>query len=402
MAPHTLVQPLPSLPKVFLSRWALVPPAPPAREADARFLLAQAPPPAQRDEDDIFLLGQGKPQRKAAPSATVRDVTLFFFSFHGFPSKAPNALVLQHELRQLRADTAAMEAQLTSLRAKWQNHLPDPSVREAACAAAKAKWVSSQAELVNRSLKDQVLQQQLYLASLQHLITQSPLLARSKELFEGMHSFSALRQGSTAAQRADHLVAQCEMGVRLVPALMGRFARQHLHHVTFGNPFSHTGVMADGNFTYVSNILLCRIPHRSMEAAVGAALHYFQTLSTKLKSHLGAECELELLQDLGDARAYSQMRYRNGPNFSSSSNTTLAAHITPDAAVVVADFVDDDVCHPIDRMSEGHAGLDSCLSYVQYLVAGLLKLPPLSWLRPGGGYLEDLTFCCRNFRAGCS
>ncbi|GMF25928.1 unnamed protein product [Phytophthora lilii] len=270
-----------------------------------------------------------------------------------------------------------MEAQLASLCLKWQQHLPDPSVRESACVAAKAKWVSSQAEAVNRSLKDQVLQQQLYLASLQHLMTQSPFLApsKSKELFEGMHSFSALPESLSESQRTVHLQSQCDLGVRLVPALVGRFARQHLPNATFSNPFSHTSVMADGNFTYVSNILLCRIPHRSLEIAVGAALHYFQNLSTELKEHLSVYCDLELMQDLGDARAYSQMRYRNGPNFSSTSNTTLAARITPDSAVVVADFVDEDVRYPIDRTSEGRIGLDSCLTYVHHRqVARSLKL----------------------------
>ncbi|KAG6610709.1 uncharacterized protein IUM83_06622 [Phytophthora cinnamomi] len=341
MGPDTLVQRLPSLPRqTYLSRPKVqVPPPPAARELEARYLAAKADEPAPRQEEDIFLSGLCKPQRKTAPSAT-------------------------HELRQLRADAAAMEAQLASLCAKWQEHLPDPSVRESACAAAKAKWVSTQAELVNRSLKDQVLQQQLYLASLQHFMTQSPFLApsRSKELFEGMHSFSALPNSLTSSQRTNHLMSQCEMGVRLVPALMGRFARQHLPSVTFSNPFSHTSVMADGNFTYVSNILLCRIPHRSMEVAVGAALHYFQNLSTELNKHLGVRCDLEVMQDLGNARAYTQMRYRNGPNFSSSSNTTLAARIAPDSAVVVADFVDEDACYPIDRTSEGRVGLDSCLS----------------------------------------
>lgn len=271
---------------------------------------------------------------------------------------------LQHELRQLRADAAAMEAQLASLCVKWQENLPDPSIRQEACRAAKAKWVSSQAEQVNRTLKDQVLQQQLYLASLQHFMTQSPFLApsRSKELYDGMHSYSELSETLTMDQRTSQLQAQCALGVRLVPALMGRFARQHLGSTTFSNPFSHTSVMADGNYTYVSNILLCRIPHRSLEVAVGAALHYFQNLSMELKVHLGVQCDLELMQDLGDARAYSQMRYRNGLKFSSTSNTTLAARITPESAVVVADFVDHDAYYPIDRTSDGRVGLDSCLS----------------------------------------
>ncbi|ETL80657.1 hypothetical protein L917_18869 [Phytophthora nicotianae] len=341
MAPDTLVQQMPSLPtrgRTFLSR-SLVQPAPPARELEAKYMSFKAHEPSQPHEEDIFLTGISKPQRKSAPSAT-------------------------HELRQLRADAVAMEAQLASLCVKWQENLPDPAIRESACMAAKAKWISSQAEQVNRSLKDQVLQQQLYLASLQHFMTQSPFLtpSRSKELFDGMHGYSELTMAMSDAQRTSHLQSQCDLGVRLVPALMGRFTRQHLPSATFSNPFSHTSVMADGNYTYVSNILLCRIPHRSLEVAVGAALHYFQNLSTELKIHVGVQCELEMMQDLGEARAYTQMRYRNGPKFCSTSNTMLAARITPESAIVVADFVDRDARYPIDRTSDGRVGLDSCLS----------------------------------------
>ncbi|KAG2767138.1 hypothetical protein JG687_00006159 [Phytophthora cactorum] len=341
MAPDTLVQQMPSLPtrgRTYLSR-QLVQPAPPARELEAKFMATKAQDPTRPQEEDVFLSRLNKPQRKTAPSAT-------------------------HELRLLRADAAAMEAQLASLCAKWQENLPDPVVRETACMAAKAKWISSQAEQVNRSLKDQALQQQLYLASLQHFITQSPFLApsRSKEVYEGMHGYSELTGTMSDSQRTSHLQSQCDLGVRLVPALMGRFTRQHLPSATFSNPFSHTSVMADGNYTFVSNILLCRIPNRSLEVAVGAALHYFQNLSTELKVHVGVQCDLEMMQDLGDARAYTQMRYRNGPNFYSTTNTTLAARITPESAVVVADFVDRDARYPIDRTSDGTVGLDSCLS----------------------------------------
>ncbi|KAL3658934.1 hypothetical protein V7S43_016072 [Phytophthora oleae] len=345
MAPDTLVQQMPSLPTRTYLAHPRAQPVVATRELEAKYMAAKTQELTPPQEEDVFLRGLNKPQRKPAPSAT-------------------------HELRQLRADAAAMEAQLASLCVKWQENLPDPSVRETACMAAKAKWISSQAEQVNRSLKDQVLQQQLYLASLQHFMTQSPFLApsRSKELFEGMHGYSELTVAMSEAQRISHLQSQCDLGVRLVPALMGRFARPHLPSATFSNPFSHTSVMADGNYTYVSNTLLCRIPPpRSLEVAVGAALHYFQNLSTELKIHLGVQCDLEVMQDLGDARAYSQMRYQNGENFTSTSNTTLAARITAESAVVVADFVDQDARYPIDRTSEGRVGLDSCLSLLMTL-----------------------------------
>ncbi|KAG7399291.1 hypothetical protein PHYBOEH_009217 [Phytophthora boehmeriae] len=337
MAPDTLVQTLPRLPPPPLPLTRPRAPTVPPHNRVLENKLATVS--TREEEEDAFVIGTHKPQRKPVVSAT-------------------------HELRALRSEAACLEAQLAALCVKWQQTLPDEAVREGACVAAKSKWVSSQAELLNRSLKDQVLQQQLYLASLQHLMTQSPFLtpARSKELFEGMHSFSALPEALSVAQRLSHLQGQCDLGVRLVPALMGRFAHQHLHEATPTSPFSHTSIMADGNYTYVSNILLCRIPHRSLDAATAAALSYFQNLSTELRRHLGVQCELEMMHDLGDARGYSQLRYRNGSRFAATSNTTLAAQFTRNSAIVVADFVDHDDRYPIDRTSEGRVGLDSCLS----------------------------------------
>ncbi|KAF4318735.1 hypothetical protein BBO99_00003606 [Phytophthora kernoviae] len=152
--------------------------------------------------------------------------------------------------------------------------------------------------------------------------------------------------------------------------------------------------MADGNYTYVSNILLCRISRRSLDAVTAATLSYFQNLSPELRRHLGVQCDLEMIHDLGEMRGYSQLRYRNGSRFAAASNTTLAAKFTPDSAIVVADFVDQDDRHPIDRTSEGRVGMDSCLSLlmtpeknlmtgceevlVQRLTVNQYNLPPTS------------------------
>ncbi|RLN52519.1 hypothetical protein BBJ29_006988 [Phytophthora kernoviae] len=371
MAPDTLVQTLPRLPSPppYINRPRVPTASPHNRVLENKFTTATVS--KHEEEEDAFVIGIHKPQRKPAISAT-------------------------HELRALRSEAASLEAQLASLCVKWQQSLPDQVVREGACMAAKNKWISSQAELLNRSLKDQMLQQQLYLASLQHLMTQSPFLtpSRSKELFEGMHSFSALPATLSIPQRLNHLQAQCELGVRLVPALMGRFTRQHLHEATPSNPFSHTSIMADGNYTYVSNILLCRISRRSLDAVTAATLSYFQNLSPELRRHLGVQCDLEMIHDLGEMRGYSQLRYRNGSRFAAASNTTLAAKFTPDSAIVVADFVDQDDRHPIDRTSEDRVGMDSCLSLlmtpeknlmtgceevlVQRLTVNQYNLPPTS------------------------
>lgn len=68
MAPDTLVQAMPSLPtRPYLSRPRVQPaPVPPIRTK--YFVQERAPP----EEEDIFLSGLNKPQRKPAPSATVR------------------------------------------------------------------------------------------------------------------------------------------------------------------------------------------------------------------------------------------------------------------------------------------------------------------------------------------
>lgn len=206
----------------------------------------------------------------------------------------------QHELRDLREDAAQMEAQMLALCAKWREALPDAGVRMRALEATKARWVAAQTEGVNRELKDQLLQQQLFLAAVQRQVTDSPLLAasRSKEMFDALHSPVELMAELSTMERTERLNAQCELGVRVAPAVLDRFTRRHAEHVTPASPFSHTSIMADEHFTFVSNVLVCKIPHATLDVAVDAAMSYFRNVPEEMSRRLVSECRLQVRQRL--------------------------------------------------------------------------------------------------------
>lgn len=258
-----------------------------------------------------------------------------------------------------------MEYQIQMLRTHWRTTLPDQSVLLRACEAAKSKWITAQAEELNRQLKEQLLQQQLYLASLQNLVLQSPFFetSRSKEVFSAMHAPLTLDASLTEKQRREQLRAHCELGVRLAPSVLDRFVHQHVDKATVEAPFSHSSVMCDGDFTYASNLLVCRIPHASLAAVADAVSVYFATLTREVRDLAGLSSDFKFLEQLSDASNYAQLRYQNGPELTAMMNTTFSMHVGDDRAVVVTDFVDDDALFPLRRPGDSALTMrDSCLS----------------------------------------
>lgn len=175
-------------------------------------------------------------------------------------------------------------------------------MRVRALEVAKARWGIAQAEGVNRSLKDQLLQQQLFLASLQRRVTDSPLLepSRSKELFDALHTFLELPASLSPSERTDRLVGQCELGVRVAPAALDRFTRKFIdapatnREGSKGPPlFAHTSIMADEHHTYLSSVLVGRLPNATLRVAIDATMRYFHSLTTEL-SQRGVVSQSEL------------------------------------------------------------------------------------------------------------
>lgn len=182
-----------------------------------------------------------------------------------------------------------MEYQIQVLRARWKQALPDQNVLLLACEAAKSKWITTQAEELNRQLKEQLLQQQLYLASLQNLVLHSPFFdqSRSKEVFEALHTPLRLDRALSTAQRREKLSAHCDVGIRMAPGIVSRFLQPHVAKATVEAPFSHMSIMCDGSFTFVANLLVCRIPHASLVAVTDAVGVYFDSLQREVKTHIG-------------------------------------------------------------------------------------------------------------------
>lgn len=190
-----------------------------------------------------------------------------------------------------------MEYQIQVLRARWKQALPDRNVLLLACEAAKSKWITTQAEELNRQLKEQLLQQQLYLASLQNLVLQSPFFdqSRSKEVFEALHTPLRLDRALSAKQRREKLTAHCDVGVRMAPGIVSRFLRLHVAKASVETPFSHTSIMCDGDFTFAANLLVCRIPHASLTAVADAVSAYFASLQREIKTHIGFIADIKVL-----------------------------------------------------------------------------------------------------------
>lgn len=227
--------------------------------------------------------------------------------------------------------------------AKWLNGQPDNRVRYQACVAARSKWRSSQSEQLNRELRTQLTQQQLYLASLQHNLTQSPLLepSRSKDIFQALHRSLNLSGHQSAQQRVAQLQLQCQLMLKSMPTVIKRFSSRHLAKATPERPFSHTSIMADTSSTYVSSILLYRVQNLSLDAAFHSLLHYSSDREL-IHSRLGIRLDSQLIHDVGFRQQYLQLSYRNGRHVSSTMRSLFAAQLRADEAVIACDFVEQD------------------------------------------------------------
>jgi hypothetical protein len=204
----------------------------------------------------------------------------------------------QLELRALRQDAAQLDSRMRALSVRWRSALPDARVRLRALEAAKTRWVTAQAEAVNRSLKDQLLQQQLFLAALQRRVTDSPLLepSRSREMFDALHSPLELPASLSSAERTERLNAQCELGVRVAPAALDRFTRRFIDRppASDSSPvFAHTSIMADERHTFVSSLLVGRLPNTTLRVAMDASVRYFSSLPSEM-SRRGVVSQSEL------------------------------------------------------------------------------------------------------------
>lgn len=195
----------------------------------------------------------------------------------------------QHELRHLREEKALLEYQFDSLKVKWQRRLgADSAVLSRACDAARTKRDTMRADLDNKHFKAQLLQQQLYFAALQGMVYQSPVLQilRSRDVFDALHNANSGVSGS--------FETCCDVGLRLVPAIMDRFAHMRAEKASASAPFSHISIMADDEYTYVCNLFICKLGNQSIRDVFGAAVAYCESLPAELKRCLHVDLDIEV------------------------------------------------------------------------------------------------------------
>lgn len=234
-----------------------------------------------------------------------------------------------------------MEDHLQQLEHQWNSTLPNLDQLTMACVAAKEKWTTSQAELVNAELKDQLTQQQFIFASLQSAILQAPLQAQCREMFDTIHLKTRLSQEDD--ERVAQLQAHCDRGVATVPETVQRFTG---HVASSPTPFSQTSITGGAAHTFISNVFVLEIPHTSLQEVFHATLGYYAMLPKEMQRCVATKMEVEPLNLLSKLRQYAKVRFTN-ELFATTVNTTFVAKLHEDAAIIHSDGIVCDPLHPL-------------------------------------------------------
>uniref|UniRef100_K3X3A7 Uncharacterized protein n=1 Tax=Globisporangium ultimum (strain ATCC 200006 / CBS 805.95 / DAOM BR144) TaxID=431595 RepID=K3X3A7_GLOUD len=277
------------------------------------------------------------------------------------------------EVRFLRDEAKRLSAQLHHLVSKWGVEISDKSLLLVACEAAKARWATAQSEAAQQRLKEQLLMQQLYLASLQHMATKSPLTPSfsSSSIFDALHEPIQLCASDAQAERMRQLLDRTKTALRVAPPLLDKFTNEYIDCATPLMPYLTTNITSDREFTYLSVVSVTKIERATVDRAYPAVLQYFNTLGIELARHYGVKHDIEVrshvaflyddtrakvdvtrfafvktLYELSPTCNYSQIRYSSGSPFASVSNTVFATSKTSAMGLIVLDFVDDDETFP--------------------------------------------------------
>ncbi|KAF1327395.1 hypothetical protein FI667_g7665, partial [Globisporangium splendens] len=252
------------------------------------------------------------------------------------------------EVRFLRDEVKRLSAQLHNLVDKWRTEIPHESLLLVACEAAKARWFTAQSETAQQRLKDQLLLQQLYLASLQHVTTESPLTPSfsSRSIFHAIHDPIQLCASDTQVERIHQLLDRSATALRVAQPLLDKFTNEYIDYATPLMPYLTTNITSDKEFTYLSVVSVTKIERATVDRVYTAVLQYYNTLDTELARHYGVKHDIEVLYELSPTCNYSQIRYSSGSPFASVSNTVFATSKTSTMGLIVLDFVDEDEMFP--------------------------------------------------------
>lgn len=253
---------------------------------------------------------------------------------------------------------------MRALCTKWHRDLPDQGVRTEACKAAKARWVTMQVERQNHELKQQIMWQQLFYSSVQVVSTQSPLLehTQSAAIFRTLHQYLHLRGWMDVEQRTLQLQTQCERILDAMPSVLDRFTGPLLCKATTEIPFMSSSVMADAQHTYLTSILICRIPNLPVETAFKAIMDYCFEPTTEVANRIGVRFDIKEISRLGDQQLYRDVHYSNGPHVAAHSRTIFASRLDVESGGIIADFVDQDDSLP--PIAENALRRETCVRYV--------------------------------------
>ncbi|DAZ93311.1 TPA: hypothetical protein N0F65_000862, partial [Lagenidium giganteum] len=204
----------------------------------------------------------------------------------------------------------------------------------------REKWTTSKVEQVNDQLKDQLLQQQIYFASLQSALLRAPLQSNCQEMFDTFHLPSHLR--TDREERMGVLNERADEMLRDMPELMNRFT----HDIPSNAPYSQTNITGGLDYTIVSNVFVSEIPHPSLKTVYQATLGYFWKLSKEMQKHLGFGFGIKVLENWGRFRQYATISYSNPGILDTTVNSTFTAQIVDGVGIIHTDFVDKDDLYP--------------------------------------------------------
>uniref|UniRef100_K3X3C8 Uncharacterized protein n=1 Tax=Globisporangium ultimum (strain ATCC 200006 / CBS 805.95 / DAOM BR144) TaxID=431595 RepID=K3X3C8_GLOUD len=274
------------------------------------------------------------------------------------------------EIRHLRAQVVALEDSLHELYQKWQANLSNKALWTHAYESAKQKCHTSQVQAINKELKSQLMQQQLYLATLQSLIPQSTLYEHVSgiHVLDAIHNPLLLRADISDVERITMLQNRSETALRLAPHLTDKFTRAHVDKVSGFVPFQSTNITADAKYTYVKSIFIVKVPRTTIHQLFHAVVQHFEHLPSEMKRHFDIDYEFQEIHAVSEFHKYVRTRYESRTSFSSVSCTDVSGRLTDTHGVVVVDFVDSDERFPEASEPSRVRREDSAMIYLSPIV----------------------------------
>lgn len=169
---------------------------------------------------------------------------------------------------------------------KWRAGITNPAVLVAACEAAKQRWVTSKYQEEQQRLRDQLLLQQLFLATIQRSTNDSPLIRpyNSIDIYEAIHDPIHLLEANRA-EELERLVTRSDFALRLTPSLIDRLTSSYVNRATPLTPFTATSIASDHAFTYMFSTIVAKIENADIDRVFSAVLDFFGSLNKELQRH---------------------------------------------------------------------------------------------------------------------